>query len=312
MIKEGRRGYITVAENSKSGDYLKMAYALALSLKVSDQKCSDLTVCVPEGTEVPDKYRKVFHNVVEMYGKDRSMYSEWKVLNKWKVYNLSPYQETVLLDADMLFPPLGEDISPWWDNMCNSDIFPCVMPRTYRNERIVINDYRKAFEANNLPMLYTAFFYFRKSERTKEYFDLIRDVTDLWSHLKYHLDERQFPIEATRAFGENYTWYHYMPDLPTKLSGDLAFSVAAKLMNFQFPINSYLPTFIHMKSGCQGFEDPKRRKREDWTEFLNVEFNERFFSIENHLQLYPVHYHVKRFLTNERIELLENMYESLL
>ena len=60
------RGYITVAENSVSGDYLRMAYALALSLKVSQSEVSNLAVCVSPGMTVPDKYATVFDKVIEM------------------------------------------------------------------------------------------------------------------------------------------------------------------------------------------------------------------------------------------------------
>jgi hypothetical protein len=307
-----RRGYITVAENSKSGDYLKMAYALALSLKATGQDHPYLTVCVPEGTEVPEKYATVFDNVVEMYGMDRSFHTEWKVLNKWKVYNLSPYEETVLLDADMIFPPGGQNIGYWWDSMCEIDIQPCMIPRTYRNEHIVVSEYRKKFLSNELPSLYTAFLYFKKNERNKEYFDLIRDVTDFWSRMKYHLDNRQYPIEAIREFGEEYVWYHFMPDLPERLSGDVAFSVAAKLMGLKFPKYSVTPTFVHMRSGCQNFEDPTRIVCEDWTKFLHIGFNHQYLTIQNHRQLWPFHYHIKSFMDDEKIEVLEKMYESVL
>ena len=44
------RGYITIAQNSEDIDYLEMSYALALSLKAT-QENSNLCVCVDEGTK---------------------------------------------------------------------------------------------------------------------------------------------------------------------------------------------------------------------------------------------------------------------
>ena len=40
------RGYIVIAQNSGDTDYLRMAYALALSLKATQSTVSNLTVCV--------------------------------------------------------------------------------------------------------------------------------------------------------------------------------------------------------------------------------------------------------------------------
>ena len=64
------RGYIVIAQNSGETDYLKMAYALALSLKATQSTVSNLTVCVDKDTKVPPKYAKVFDQVVEIPWQD--------------------------------------------------------------------------------------------------------------------------------------------------------------------------------------------------------------------------------------------------
>ena len=53
------RGYIVIAQNSGDTDYLRMAYALALSLKATQSTVSNLTVCVDNKTKVPKKYLEV-------------------------------------------------------------------------------------------------------------------------------------------------------------------------------------------------------------------------------------------------------------
>ena len=62
------RGYIAIAQNSKV-DYLKLAYALALSLKAT-QKENQFCVCVDEDTKsaMPDKYKEVFDYVYRHSG----------------------------------------------------------------------------------------------------------------------------------------------------------------------------------------------------------------------------------------------------
>ena len=55
------KGYIVIAQNNNEFDYLEMTYALALSLKATQQE-NAICVCVDEHTSslVQDKHRKVF------------------------------------------------------------------------------------------------------------------------------------------------------------------------------------------------------------------------------------------------------------
>jgi hypothetical protein len=144
------RGYIVIAQNSGDTDYLKMAYALALSLKVTQSTVNNLTVCVDKNTVVPKKYSDVFDNVVQIPWLDDSKEEKWKINNKWKYYYMSPYDETVILDADMVFPT---DVSHWWDILSEKDIWATTNVKTYRGENAVDHNmyYREYFIKNNLP-----------------------------------------------------------------------------------------------------------------------------------------------------------------
>ena len=71
------------------------------------------------------------------------------------------------------------------------------------------------------------------------------------------------------------------------------------------PIPSF--TFVHLKSKCQGLLDYKVQDV-DWTDYLSDSWDEygRCF-INNYLQTKPVHYHVKKWLTDEHIKRLEEL-----
>ena len=154
------RGYIVIAQNSGDTDYLRMAYGLALSLKATQTTVSNLCVCVDKGTVIPKKYLEVFDQVVEIPWEDDAKDSDWKIDNKWKYYYMSPYDETVILDTDMVFP---SDVSHWWDELSEKDIWACTNVKTYRGEQIVDNFYRRQMKLNNMPNVYTAFFYFKNT-----------------------------------------------------------------------------------------------------------------------------------------------------
>jgi len=45
------KGFIVIAQNTKSVDYLQQAYALALNLKLTQSTVNNLTVCVDAATK---------------------------------------------------------------------------------------------------------------------------------------------------------------------------------------------------------------------------------------------------------------------
>ena len=98
------KGYITIAQNSDNVDYLTQAYALALSIKNTQSGVNNISVVVDEATKkkVLPKHTQVFDNIITMPWQDDAQDATWKINNKWKVYFCTPYDETVLLDSDMI------------------------------------------------------------------------------------------------------------------------------------------------------------------------------------------------------------------
>ena len=97
------KGYVVLAQNSKDDDYARMAYALALSIQNSQTEVKNVTL-VTDIKKLPKKYKVVFDKIVDIPWLDNAAKSKWKIENKWKYIHASPYDETVILDADMLFP----------------------------------------------------------------------------------------------------------------------------------------------------------------------------------------------------------------
>lgn len=309
------RGYITIAENSMSGDYLRMAYALALSLKATQSEVNKLTVCISAGMDVPDKYASVFDKIVEMPLGLCAGDSDWKIHNKWKVYHFTPYDESVLLDADMIFPA---DVSCWWNTLHDKYVWACSTPMTFRGEPIRQSAYREDFIRNGLPNIYTAFLYFKESKFAFEYFDLVRDVYQYWPVLEDYYKHRRMEdgvidlmnkMKHPKRFG----WSHFFQNFPSHISGDLTFSIAMKIMGSidRFTDTSVpFPSFVHMKSKDQGFECVEHME-ENWNLFLQSDIKkDGTLLVGNYVQRLPFHYHRKEFLTDvmiERLELLANV-----
>ena len=278
------RGYITIAQNNDNTDYLEQAYALALSLKHSQSQVDNLSVMVDKPTleRVTSKQRRVFDQVIEMPWQDDAAHEDWKVNNKWKVYYATPYDETVLLDSDMLFTT---DVSHWWPILAHKDFWATTSVRTYRNDEITDTIFRKTFIENDLPNIYNAFMYFKQSDISSEIFKLAEIIFQNWQRF-YHI---------------------YLPkSRPKHVSGDVVFALAIKILGYEHlttreNINS-LPTFVHMKGELQGVNTIGT----DWSTALSsILVAPNNLVIGNFKQLVPFHYQDKNWLTTRTIATLE-------
>ena len=266
------RGFLTIAQNGDY-DYVRMAYVLAMSLRASQSKYNKLSVIVNKNEEIPEKYLKVFDEVIYVEKPEE----EWKVQNKWKYFELSPYDETIVLDTDMLF---FNDISYWWDCM-NYDLEFTSNVVNYIGDQVTSDYYRKTFTQNKLPNLYTALFYFKKTKEVEDYFTLVEIMFKNWEVF----------------------FKKFLKDPPKFLSGDVVYSLAAKLM-FDRKWQNHL-RFVHMRSRLQ--DDMMVG---DWNKQLPAFFTTYNgnigLKINNFNQMYPFHYIKKEFLNDEVIELYEN------
>lgn len=279
------KGYFTIAQGEM---YQRAAYALALSLKATQpEEFSKLSIAVTEEEldSIPSKYKSVFDKIVTIPWTDHAKNSTWKLENEWKSIYMTPYDETVKLDADMLFT---SDISSWWNYLSFTDGVFSTTAKTYRNEIITSDYYRKVFTANDLPNIYTAFFYFKKNDRSYELFKLAELIFNNW---------------------ERYFYEFLEPDTrPKFVSTDVVFALAAKLLNYTElnpDPNSQIPTFVHMKSRLQKWPDDVYMT-ENWTNMIATYFGKDCqLKIGTFKQSLPFHYHVKEFLTDKIIYNLE-------
>lgn len=253
------RGFIIIAENNSSTDYVKAAAILASSIHetMPNEKVSLLT-------NTNTKYNKYFDSVILFpYGSQDS--SEWKLANDWQTYEASPYEYTIKLEADMIIP---RDISYWWDILQHHDFVVSTNVRNYKQEIVSNLPYRQFIIQNNLPDTYNAITYFKKSDTAKTFFEIVRSVFENWNEYKNILKCNQDELVTT----------------------DWAYAIASHIIGVE---KSTLPTFtdfsmIHMK---QAVNDTITEK---WTDHFVYEFDNAF-RIQTVPQLYPFHYYVKAF-----------------
>lgn len=272
------RGFCLLAQNNDATDYVKQAYALALSLHKHNQgqKISLIT-----NDELPEEWKSAFDQIIPIPWTDSAETSDWKIENRWKVYHASPYEETIVLEADML---ITSDITHWWDELSKRELFFVSNVRTYRDEKVTSRYYRKTFEANNLPNLYSALHYFKKGETAKEFYNLLEIIMNNWA------------LFYTKYAPENYQKW---------CSVDLSAAIASKILGNEKEItdpNSFI-TFTHMKTYVQGWYNVP----EKWTKAIGRYYTDdgKLF-LGNYLQTRVLHYVEDAFLTDEILEKLKN------
>ena len=198
---------------------------------------------------------------------------------------MTPYDETIKLDADMLF---FSDIEHWWEILSQSEAVFATDVLTYRNEKATSTYYRQTYVESELPNVYSAFFYFKKTDAVFDFFKLSGLIFQNW--LKFH-EEFLKPLHR-----------------PQYVSTDVVFAIASKILNFtELNKNPHLlmPTFVHMKTQMQNWPNDIYTN-EDWTKIIPVYYTpECVCKLGTYLQTYPLHYYIKEFLTDEKIKFME-------
>lgn len=275
------RGFFTFAQNG-THDYIRLAYALALSLKATQVDVPYLAIGVTPGTVVDAKYAWAFDEIIEIPWGDAAADADWKLQNEWKAYHMTPYRETIKLDCDMLFTT---NVDAWWDTLAQQDVWFATTATTYRNEVATNDFYRKTFTANKLPNVYTAFCYFKHSDTAQELFTMAEIIYTNW---------------------EKFTFEYMDEPRPTEVSTDVVFALAIKLLGIEDECTrpGTFPSFTHMKTQLQGWN--VNQVTEEWTDHIGVYFTDELeLKIGRYRILAPLHYHVKSFVTDDMIALYE-------
>ena len=199
------------------------------------------------------------------YG-DQAPNTNWKLQNDWQVYEASPYDETIKLEADMIIP---RNIDHWWNILSYKDIVVCNKIRNFKNELSDVRVYRRFIDENNLPDVYNAITYFKKSETSKKFYEIIKDVFENWDEYKSILKCNPKELCTT----------------------DWAYSIACHIIGTE---KTTMPDFdefsmIHMKQWVNGLPT------ENWTDTLIYEILPNQIRINTYPQMYPFHYHIKNF-----------------
>jgi hypothetical protein len=274
------KGFVLFAQNTESVDYVTQAYALALSIQYSQKEIKNVSLVT--NSPVPKKYRKIFDQIIPIPWFEDTDDSPLKGEHRWKLYHASPYDETIILDSDML---LLEDITQWWEYCHQYDVKFCSKIKNYKLDYIKADVFhRKAFIANNLSNPYFALHYFKKGVVAHDFYKVLEFVCNNWQ-------------------------WCYSKFAPLKyqdwLSMDLAAAIAIEISGLDNAVDLCSPLdFIHMKSPLQGWAIHAYSWQDTVSYVLNTKGE---LIVGNIKQTKLFHYVEKNFITKRTLTRLEEL-----
>ena len=274
-------GYLIVVstDNTSTIDYPAMAYALAISIKNTQKEGYDRVAVVINDKSKLERFKStwVFDHIIE-----QELPAHWDG-RSW-MDKLTPFDQTVCLDADMLFT---RDYSHWIDYfIANSELYVANRSYTYRDEIVKDEHYRKAFIKNDLPNLYSFWTFFKKdSELVNEFFTLGRAIINN-------------PVEFSNLYLSAYK--------PKVVGTDEAFALSAKILDIADKISYDLdfPKITHLKPLIQNWPWEAEAVSDHVGFYLNKSGK---LKIGNYQQHNIVHYVEKDKMTDEFINVLEEV-----
>lgn len=183
------------------------------------------------------------------------------MLERTRAYELSPYDETVMLDADMIFL---DNVDHWWTHLAKFPLLITNKVQTHRGDLVVNTPFRITFDSNDLPSCYSAFAYFRRDPIVEQFFKLLKEIVSNW---------------------DQWSWKYTPVNRQSNPSIDVAMGIAvAHLGITPFTPLDY-PTFTHMKP-------------EIWRKSISSRVQPGEIKIGNYVQTGILHY-VDKDMVNE-------------
>jgi hypothetical protein len=263
------KGIVVLAQNNSIDNYVEQACLLAMSLRLHN----NVPISIITNDDVLDEYQSLFDKIIPIPFGDAAKISEWKIENRWKIYHATPYDETIVMDTDML---VLQNIDVWWDFLSNYKMFFTNSVLTYRGTPANTTYYRKTFIDNNLPNLFSGLHYFKKCNFAHEFYTWLELVINNW---------------------ETFYEQHLIPESrPKQVSIDVCAAIVTRILDCEFDITnkiSKFPSFTHMKRHCQDWTNVQP----SWQDQMGVYISkDGSVKIGNYAQTGVLHYTEKDFL----------------
>ena len=209
------KGFLWFALNNEKTDYLQLSKILAKTIKTFNRNNK---VCIITNQPVNDE----LFDYVRVLKQDDSADENWKLSNEYKAFRLTPFTHTIKLEADMWFT---QNTDWWWNHLWQHDMVFSYNCRNYKDDLVKQSPYRNLFARNDLPDVYSALHYFRKSVRAKQFYDICETIIKNWQVVRKEVlincHDEQATTDVVYALANkimdplqlnkvNFEWFNFM------------------------------------------------------------------------------------------------------
>ncbi len=204
-------------------NYIKMAVNLAASIRASDAQVSICLVHDGKYSALEPAARQLFDKQVKCPDQHCTTNGIQDFIKaKTRLYDLSPYQQTLFLDVDMVWL-MDRPVSALLDELNEVDFTIMNIGPSEKCYWAEPDDLRHALGPDNpMYVFYSELVYFEKSDRSKRFFKKVKQAFDK-------------PIVSSRTFGSS-----AMPD-------ELAFIIASLQTGVLPHKDNWLPIYWHFR-----------------------------------------------------------------
>ena len=184
LKKSGKsRGIVAFAYNTDTTNYVSIAQkTLSVASKYLDLPCQLIT----------DELNQTVYNT--RYDVDLDKFVEWKNFDRYSAFDLSPFDETIVIDADCLL--IDRNFLKIFD--CDWDYI------LQRNSHALTTEWYSSMGNNSLPYIWATVFAFRKTERSKMFFQLVKRIQTHYGYYRalFNIQERNFRNDYAFAIAD--------------------------------------------------------------------------------------------------------------
>ena len=182
-------GALIFAYNNEEIDYVKLAAWNARNI----HKHLDIPVAVvTDSVDVPDVFDVVIRTpksgTDQRYFEDIGTHVTWYNGNRSDAYNLTPWEKTLVLDADYIVCHNGlrNLFNSTQDFLCHTGAFDIAQTRNFEDLNF--------FGKGRLPMAWATVMYFTKSNTAGYIFDCMQMIKNNWQHYRdlYGINQKTF------------------------------------------------------------------------------------------------------------------------
>jgi hypothetical protein len=181
---EKSRGILAFAYNVETIDYVAIAEK---TLTLASYKLG-----LPYTIITDKELENTTHN--SRYDIDTETFVNWRNVGRHNAYELSPYDETLVIDVDYLITDsnLNKIFDTDWDYLLQRQSFA------------LTTEWPKLMGKNSLPYVWATVFAFRKTKKAKMFFDLIKKIQKNYAYYcaLFNVEQRNFRNDYAFAMAD--------------------------------------------------------------------------------------------------------------